>query len=415
MSTEGEVLVDRAAAEDRRGRAFYKRAAALLAIWAAVVLAIALSMAPDAYWYSYYAVDYSLGWIRRGLAGEIHGLFPDEHYFVGLAVLRWVPTLLFTAGLAVTARAILRSGRSERRMLLALLLPVLPFGFTYAVFSARTDLIGDAALAVLAVTLMAVTTARATLAASAAFGVLVAVLALIHEATPLLVGLGVAAALAVLAVPLTARMYRWCLAAALGPGLLVAALASLFGRRDVADVFCERIPHGPVNFPTTVTQLLEGFRHYIDYHDWACVAFLPMMDWDAGQAVREVFGLGIVPLTGSTVYGIAVFVIAMLALTHVTGVPLRRFADALRPHRAAVLLGLAMFVPLFLTGMDWIRWWVTIGFNLGLVFALYALRQPEIDGPVTARTRKVFAIGAILLGVLPVGIIPAFGIPVYEM
>ncbi len=56
--------------------------------------------------------------------------------------------------------------------------------------------------------------------------------------------------------------------------------------------------------------------------------------------------------------------------------------------------------------------WVIIAFDLGVVFLLYTRNQPEIDEPPTRRTLIVFAVGAILLAVIPIGIIPGFGAPV---
>ncbi len=191
---------------DRRG--FFITFTALLVLWAAVLMTLAITVVPDGYWYSYFVIDYSVGFIRRGLAGELLGLFGPEHYFLGLAVLRWIPTAAFVLGLAAVAWSVaVRSGRSQRRRLLALLIPVLPFGFAFGLFSARTDLLGGAALAVFAVVLTRVATARATVIASAVYGLALAVLSLIHEATPFLFGLGVLAALTVLAGHLDGKAF----------------------------------------------------------------------------------------------------------------------------------------------------------------------------------------------------------------
>lgn len=77
-----------------------------------------------------------------------------------------------------------------------------------------------------------------------------------------------------------------------------------------------------------------------------------------------------------------------------------------------MLIGLVLMLPVFLTGVDWIRWWVIISFDLSVVFLLYAATQPEVDRAPTRRTLTVFAVGVILLAVVPVGIIPGFGAPV---
>ena len=55
----------------QRHRRLYVVVAVLLALWALALLALNLPLIPDTYWYSYYAIDYSLGFLRRGLAGEL--------------------------------------------------------------------------------------------------------------------------------------------------------------------------------------------------------------------------------------------------------------------------------------------------------------------------------------------------------
>ncbi|GAY18402.1 hypothetical protein [Mycobacterium sp. shizuoka-1] len=398
-------------------RGFFVTFTVLLAVWAAVLLTIAVTVVPDGYWYSYFAIDYSVGFIRRGLAGEILGLFGPQHYFGGLAVLRWIPTGLFVLGLAAVAWSVaVRTGRSQRRLLLAMLIPVLPFGFAFGLFSARTDLLGGAALAAFAVVLTRVTTTRAILTASAVYGSVLAVLTLIHEATPFLFGLGVLAALTVLADGLCDRGFRAGVVLALGPALGVAVALALFGRQKVSPQLCQLVQHGPMNHPLagkpTLGQLLRGFHYYVDYHDWFCRAFLPLFDMSFAEGLRFVGSIGVVALAGSTVYGVVTLVVSMLAIGHVSGVPVRRFGAILRGRPWAVAIGLVLILPVFATGVDWVRWWVVIAFDLGIVFLLYTGRQPEVDQPPTRRTLVVFAVGAILLAVIPIGIIPGFGAPV---
>ncbi|MCX2930189.1 hypothetical protein ORI20_07880 [Mycobacterium sp. CVI_P3] len=405
------------AVETGRRRGFFVTFTVLLVVWAAVLLTIALTVIPDGYWYSYFVIDYSVGFIRRGLAGEILGLFPREHYFGALAVLRWIPTVAFALGLAAVAWSVaVSSGRSQRRRLLALLIPVLPFGFAFGLFSARTDLLGGAALIGLAVALTRVSTARATVISSAVYGSVLAVLTLIHEATPFLFGLGVLAALTVLADRLDARAFRASAALALGPGIVVAMTLAAFGKQGVSAQLCQLVQHGPMDHPLagkpSIGQLLSGFHYYVDYHDWFCRAFLPLFDMTFVEGLRFVGSIGVVALAGSTVYGIATLVISMLAIGHVAGVPVRRFRDALRRRPLAMLIGLVLILPVFATGVDWVRWWVIIAFDVGIVFLLYTRNQPEVDQPPTRRTLAVFAVGAILLAVIPIGIIPGFGAPV---
>jgi hypothetical protein len=398
-------------------RGFFITFTVLLVVWAAILLTIALTVIPDGYWYSYFVIDYSTGFIRRGLAGEILGLFPKAHYFGALAVLRWIPTAFFVLGLAAVAWSVaVRAGRSQRRRLLALLIPVLPFGFAFGLFSARTDLLGGAALVGFAIALTRVTTARAIVISSAVYGLVLAVLTLIHEATPFLFGLGVLAALTVLAERLDAKAFRASVVLALGPALGVAVALAAFGKQNVSGQLCQLVQHGPMNHPLagkpTIGQLLSGFHYYVDYHDWFCRAFLPLFDMTFAEGLRFVGSIGVVALAGSTVYGIVALVVSMLAIAHVSGVPVRRYSAILRGRPVALAIGLLMILPVFATGVDWVRWWVIIAFDLGIVFLLYTRDQPEVDESPTRRTLVVFAVAAILLAVIPIGIIPGFGAPV---
>lgn len=191
-----------------RHRRLYLVVAVLLALWAVALLALNLTLIPGTYWYSYYAIDYSLGFLRRGLAGELVGLLPGEDKFFEHRVGRWVSSGAFLVALAVLAWWIaLRSGRSERRLQLALLLVVLPFGFAFGLLQAGSTLFGGTALILFGVAVATAKSDRSVLVTSAIFGVVTIVLVLVHEAIPLLFGLGVIAVLAVLAISLSRRPF----------------------------------------------------------------------------------------------------------------------------------------------------------------------------------------------------------------
>ncbi len=101
----------------RDRRRLYVVLAAVLALWAAALVALNLTLVPDTYWYSYYAIDYTVGFVRRGLAGELVGLLPGDDQFAEQRVGRWVSSGAFFIALAGLAWWIaVRSGRSERRL-----------------------------------------------------------------------------------------------------------------------------------------------------------------------------------------------------------------------------------------------------------------------------------------------------------
>jgi hypothetical protein len=401
----------------RAGKRGYAIAGLLLVLWACTLTLIAVTVVPDGYWFSYYSVDYTLGFVRRGLAGELVGLIPSNDYFTSLRILRWFPTVVFVLGLAVVAWTVaISSGRAERRLMMALLIPVLPFGFAFALFSARPDLFGATALAGFAVALKFSRTERSTLIACAVYGGITAVLTLAHEAIPFLFGLGALVSLIVLARQDRDKTLRLGAMLAIGPGFVTALAVAVLGRRGLSSQFCELVPHGPMNHPLagepSLGELLRGFRFNVDYHDWLCRNILPLYDQTFTDGARFVASIGVIALTASAAFGIALFAVSILAISHVSGVPFSRMRSLLRNRIVWVLIGLALIAPIFVTGVDWIRWWVMITFDVGIVFLLFASSEQESSLPPTRRTRIVFTCGAILLAVLPVGIIPVFGAPV---
>lgn len=389
--------------------------AAVLGVWAAILVALNLTVIPDTYWYSYYAIDYTVGFVRRGLAGELVGLLPLDS-FDQQRVGRWVSSIAFYCALAVLAWWIaVRSGRSERRWQVALLIVVLPFGFGFGLLQAGATLYGGTALIFFGIAVAAAKSNRGIFTASAIFGAVSIVLVLVHEAIPLLFGLGVVAVLVVLAEQLGGKALWANFALALGPGLVTAAIVAVFGRHGVSDELCALIPHAQVNNPLagkpTLQQLLNGFRYYDDYHDWACRNITPFYNRDFMDGIRYVGRLGVAGMLVNTVYGIGVLAIAIVAIARVSGVGPQRIWMLLRRNWIPVTMALCMTVPVFMTGVDWVRWWVSITLDIGVTYLLYASTQPEIDTAPTRRSTRDFVIAVVLLALIPVGIVPAFMAP----
>ena len=143
-----------------------------------------------------------------------------------------------------------------------------------------------------------------------------------------------------------------------------------------------------------------------------CRAILPLFDQSFGDALGFVASIGVVALVGSTIYGVVVLAVSMGLIAEVSGVSVARFRDALSGQRVAIAVGLVLILPVFLTGVDWIRWWVIIAYDLAIVFLLFASRRAEIDQPPTPRSVKVLTVLALVLALVPIGIIPGFGAPV---
>lgn len=398
---------------------FYVGIAVAIAMWSAVVLFVAINVVPlDVYWTSYYAVDYSFGFVRRGLAGEIVGLVPG-HYFAAALGLRWLSTAIYLCALALVAGVVLFGRpRSERRLMVALLIPLLPFGIPFAAYSARPDLFGAAALAVFAVAVGFASSRTVALAWCTAYGLAIAALTLVHEAIGLQFALGAVLAIVVLGGALGAARWRGVLLA-VAPGVLAALGVAAFGRHGIASQVCSALPHHTMPNPLATITSLPTLAQYVfgtqqsqtDYHDWVCRNVMPIYDYGVVDAMRIVADIGLVGLAVSLLFGAVAFAMTMYGISGVSGVPLRAFVDQLRGSMAWVAAGLVLMVPVFLTGFDWTRWLIIVSFDVAIVFTIFAARRPELDQSPTPKALRLFVLLVIVLALIPIGTVPGFGGP----
>ncbi|ORA20385.1 hypothetical protein [Mycobacterium arosiense] len=392
---------------------------AAIAAWSAVVLWLAIDVVPlDVYWMSYYTADYSHGFVRRGLAGELVHSVPG-HYFAASLGLRWLSTATYLCGLAAVAGVVLFCGRrSERRLMTAMAIPLLPFGIPFAAFSGRPDLFGGAALALFS-SALAVTRSRAIASGCCAtYGAAIAVLTLMHEAIGLQFALGAVLAIIVLGGALGTAQRRGALVA-VTPGVIAVAVVAGLGRHDIASQLCASVPHrlmpnpfATVTSPQTLLRfVIDGQSPQTDYHDWVCRNVLPNYDHRIGDAVRAVNHIGTLGLTISLLFGAAALAMTLCGLSKVSGVPLRAFAQALQGRMNWVIAGLGLVIPVFLTGYDWTRWLTIVGFDVATVFILFAARRPEIGQAMTPKTLRLCVVLFIAFALIPVGAVPGFGGP----
>lgn len=390
----------------RRRFAYLAVGIALAVYMAAWVVALCL-YEPNLYLFTYYAFDYSTGFVRRGLAGELVSLFPATLYFTVQLTLRWLVPAVVVVGLAAVAwTAAVRFGRSERRLMLALLVPVLPFGFAGVVMIPTPTILGQAALAGLAVTLASLSVRpvrdRSILVACGAYGFCTAVLALIHEAIPLLFSLGAVLA-AVTLVRGSVKIQRVSALLAVTPGLAASLLVGLLGRRDLSPQ-CARLPHRFMEWPVSMGQgQILGQKFYIDYNEFVCTYFVPVLNASPADGFKSNVSLGALPWIESAVFGVFICAITILVIRYISGVPFKRFLSLLAQRRLWVIFGAILFIPLFAASSDWIRWWVAISFNVGAIYLLYASKQPESASQPNRRTRILFTVGMILLAFIPMG------------
>ncbi|OBH17458.1 hypothetical protein A9X04_09925 [Mycobacterium sp. E3247] len=390
-----------------------------IAAWAAVMLWFAIKIVPlDVYWMSYYAADYTHGFVRRGLAGELVHSVPG-HYFAATLSLRWLSTAVYLCALATVAGVILVGRpRSGRRLTVAMLIPLLPFGVPFAAYSARPDLFGGAALALFSCALVVARSRAVATAWCVAYGAAIAALTLVHEAVGLQFALGSVLAVLVLG---SALKNSWGLGALLAvvPGVVATAAVAAFGRHDVAAQLCASVPHrlvpnpfATVTSPTTLLRyVIDGRTRQTDYHDWVCRNVMPNYDNGIGDAIRTVGHIGIVGLTMSLLFGAAAVVATMWGLGNASGVPLDAFVEALRGRMAWVIAALLLVSPVFLTGYDWTRWLTVVALDVGVVFILFAARRPEMDQEPSPKALRRFAVLAIALALIPIGTVPGFGGP----
>lgn len=384
-----------------------------LAMWAAIHLYfVAFVFSNAIFWLNYYVPNYKFGFVRRGLGGEIIAWFPDSLYFPAAYTVLWTSTFVWLIALALLMRHVLSVGaRSDRRIMLTLAIPVLPFALSYALYSPHPELFGMAALLTYGLCLARYQTPHATVLISGTYGSVVAVLALAHEAIPLQLALGSVLAVVIVSNHATPAAKRICTLLAVGPGLVSTMLVAALGHRNVSAKLCGQVPHGMVDNPWAATKtpgtafdyLLGRIESKSDFHDWVCKNTLPILDFDAKAAVQLVMGYGMVRLLGSFILGLIFFLCTVWIIRYLSGVPLNAFLSVLRGHLMLVTLSSALLIPIFATGIDWTRWWIIISADVAIAYILYASSRPEIDQVPPRKTMTVFMWLVIVLAVLPLG------------
>ncbi|MDR3662602.1 MAG: hypothetical protein P4L86_19855 [Mycobacterium sp.] len=395
-----------------RRRLLYAAVATAIAAWAVAIVCVTVSLRPvEHYLISYYVVDYRFGFIRRGLAGELVSPIDSATFFGRATAVRWTVTAVYLSALALVSAAMLRTGRSERRIMVALMLPTLTFGVPFAVFSARPDLLGAAAVAIFALGVAA--QPHRILLWSAIYGSFTTALALAHEAIPLEFALGAVLASYVLAHDLTPARRRMSAVVAVGPGLAATAAVAAFTRRGVSDQLCAAAPHRLMpmmtSFPDFQRYLQTGQLPPQEFHDWVCRWFLPKFDQSIVGAMRDVAAWGVGGLALSLGLGAVGLVAGIAAVQYVSGVPFRDFLSELRGRWAGPICALALFVPVFATAFDWTRWVVVIAFNITVVYLVYLRGRPELDRPPPPRTVWAFVAITTAFALLPLGLVPGGG------
>lgn len=390
----------------------YVLVAAWLAVWTFIHLYIVTSVFTNAVLFlSYYVVNYRYGFVRRGLAGELIAIFPDRNYYTAAYLVLWASITIWL--IALMWLSISTGVRSERRIMLALVVPVLPFAFSYAVYNPHPELFGMAVLLAFSVSLTRTTAHRSRMILAGVYGIATAVLALVHEAIPLEFALGAILAIIVLAKDATHAAQRIYATLAVGPGIAAVLLVAALGRRDVSAQLCSQMPHGMVEDPWAVSgtpkkavdYFLSGAQSQSDYHDWVCNNLAPAIDLDMFSAFHQVGRFGFFWLSESFMIGLLYFFCTIGLMRYFAGVPIRVFVNQIRGNLTLPALASLSLVPLFLVAVDWTRWWVLISFDVSIVYILHAIARQEIEQPPSRRQFVVFVCVVLVLAVIPTGVV----------
>ena len=394
----------------------YRIAAAFLAVWfAGYVFPISYVTPPSLYIPSYYALSYRAGFVRRGLAGEVVSLFPERYYIQVTYTLVWASFAVYCAALGALAWYVVHRGnRAERRILVALLLPVLPFAVTFAVFGSRPELFGAAAFILFSLAISRIDNTRFAALACALYGAAMAVMAFFHELIPIEFALGSVLAILLLARSAKRSVQAVYLALAIGPGFLATALILKLSRRGVGPELCAALPHRMVKDSMKVPPdrvgdyILGRYESFSDYHDWVCKNVIPFFDAEFSSAVRSVEKIGALSLSAGFLHGLLVFIGTIWLIQAFTTVKWRKFVGGIRGGLVPPMLALVLWIPIFATGTDWIRWWALILMNVAVVYLVFAASQDEIERPITARTMKWFIAVLVLLACIPLAAGPGY-------
>ncbi|CAN5443211.1 membrane protein [soil metagenome] len=398
-----------------RRKLIYSAVAAGILLWAsAIVYAAAALVQVDFYLISYYVADYTFGFVRRGLAGEMVGAVSSANYLRNALAMRWTSTAIYICALLALAWAVWGRSRTERRTMLALLVPVLPFGIPYAVFSARPDLFGAAAFIALSLFLTFVRNPIWARVGCGAFGITIAALVFIHEGIGLEFALGAILAIMILAKKLAPGAKTLCMTLAVAPGFVAVAVVAAFTRHDVSGKLCSAVPHLLLRTPfgtfVTVDKFIDDIvaqrQGTLDYHDWVCKSYLYSYDYSMVDGIKEVLGVGALGLVASFLLGLFTIAVCIYAVRFFSGVPLAHFLGELNGRWLWPAIGIALMIPVFLTGIDWTRWLLIIAFNIVTVYLLYAVGRPEVNASPARRTVIVFVLVIVAFAIIPLGLVP---------
>ncbi|MFI5045584.1 MAG: hypothetical protein ACHQIG_00855 [Acidimicrobiia bacterium] len=355
--------------------------------------------------FSYWVVSYQHGFVRRGLGGEILRLLTGAPSVGAIDVVFALVVVVSVLALLAVVELLLRTER-DGCAALAILLAASPFGFDYLTWEHRPDQLGVPLLVVLGigVSLGSPHTRRWVVAGSGlAFGALT----LVHEGAALIVlpwALVVVAVVPALtsATSATAKTDRpWREVGLLvGPAGCAFAAVVAFGRAS----------------PGVVAQFQRDSPKFVGTAN----GFIAL-GHSFGEAWTTVENVPSGLLVGAVVTGA---VLTALQLAWVRGWAGTRLLSAIllvRPRLlgAVAVVGIAVTTALlFVTGVDWLRWFAAVGCSWLVASAFVTMSAVDARDTTGTRTTSptrrstvalpnllpVAAVLLVLLEPLPEGI-----------
>lgn len=322
---------------------------------------------------SYWVVNYSDGFVRRGLGGELlRQVFGEPVPMIAINLAAATTTVVPIIAVVILVASLLRLGTSAS-VSMAAILAACPLVVDQLVVQRRPDQLGFAVLIALG---FALVFAHKPLRWSIGFGAAFAVVSLVHEGTFMYQ----AAFAALLAVALVPGRSGWIAGVAVAsPSAITVAISGLFGAASP-----NQIEHLTSTAPAELQPRLDHFMGY--------------MGDSPADSVRGVLNLGLVSMAAMAAIGVVLLVIASYLVRRWVGLDL--FHALARRDTMAIAVGAigvtAVVGVSMMTGRDWIRWACVFGSSWLICTAFVVLAFNPTARPFGIRRVPILACLALL-------------------
>lgn len=331
---------------------------------------------------SYWLVDYSDGFVRRGLLGEVLriavGGSPSDQQ-VRLAL--WLTAAIGVAALAVVTEQLIRTDTRSARWL-AIIIAASPFSFDYVVAQRRPDQIGVVLLVILGLVLLHRPDSRR---AFQVMGLLFALGVLQHEsvllyAMPMALLMTACMTSAQVAPDAFMRIFNRRAIELTAPSVAVAGFVFAFGR---ASGSLESSLRSDVTFP--LNDRLTMFDFLGD---------------SLGGSMRNVAHMTFAAQCSSLLVGAVMLALTFFCIRRCVDLkPIGTPLPSRRLFTVLVTLVIVGELAQFALGIDWFRWTATIGCTslIGLAFVLIASERTHVHAATSGIPGRMSNFGALII------------------